>query len=330
MGQRIFALVLCMAIVPLVALSGCLTNQSVPTGPSYSNDIVTIESYYVSNLNPYSGSPLSVDFLLQNNGEFPVSHLSLDVIAPSGMTNSLELTCQGIASTDIEGGKRCEYNYANINDAIQPFDIRSVSISMQTPSGILKPTSFSLRYSVSYDYMGYRKADLPIVDGTTLLKATSAYSESSPSYGPIRLDFSVPARAEYVEGKQVIKQYWGVKGEPLEVTFDFTDVASSDYKDGSASLSAYSVTLDTKGSLQKVDKLPCNFCKAGDQQCPAVGATYVSSTALSKLPGKMRCSFAASTFTEPQIFATLWASYTYKYSYSKTQAFEVQPLNENQ
>jgi hypothetical protein len=173
----------CMALVPMVALSGCLSNQGAPKGPSYSNDIVTIEDYYVSNLNPYAGSQVEVDFLLQNNGELPVSHLTLEVNAPAGWQIT-SLACQGITSPEITSEKdsgKCEYKYTNINEAIQPFDVRSVSMSFKTPSNILKPTPFVLSYSVSYDYTGYRKADLPVVDGVTLRKATSSYSESSPS-----------------------------------------------------------------------------------------------------------------------------------------------------
>jgi len=315
----------CMALVPMVVLSGCLSNQSAPKGPSYSNDVVTIEDYYVSNLNPYAGTDtepghVEIDFLLQNNGEFPVSHLTLEVNAPPGWQIT-SLACQGITSETITGGKRCAYNYDNINDAIQPFDVRSVSMFLQTPSNILKPTSFTLSYFISYDYIGYRKADLPVVDGVTLRKATSAYSESSPSYGPIRLDFNIPVRAEHVEGEQVVKEYWGVKGEPFEIIFSFTDVASQGYKASSVTLSKNSVTLDTKGSLELKSGLPCDFA--------ASGAVYVSSAVVSKMPGQLRCSFVSNDFAEPEIFATLWASYTYKYRYTKTQTFEVQPLSEN-
>jgi hypothetical protein len=312
-----------MALVPMVALSGCLSNQGAPKGPSYSNDIVTIEDYYVSNLNPYAGSQVEVDFLLQNNGELPVSHLTLEVNAPAGWQIT-SLACQGITSPEITSEKdsgKCEYKYTNINEAIQPFDVRSVSMSFKTPSNILKPTPFVLSYSVSYDYTGYRKADLPVVDGVTLRKATSSYSESSPSYGPIRLDFDIPARSEHVEGKQVVKEYWGVKGEPFEIMFSFTDVASQDYKGSSAALSVNSITFDTKGSLKLAPGLPCDFA--------ASGAVYVSSAEVKKMPGQLRCSFVSNDFAEPEIFATLWANYMYKYMYTKTQAFEVQPLSEN-
>lgn len=313
-------LAFCSALVAIVALSGCLSNQNASIGPSYSNDVVTIEDYYVSNLNPYADTQVEIDFLLQNNGERPVSHLTLDVNAPPGMQIA-SLTCQGITSADITGGKECVYNYANSRDAIQPFDVRSVSLILQTPSQqmVLKPTPFTVSYSVQYSYVGYRKADLPVVDGVTLRKATSTYSESTPSYGPIRMDFSIPARAEHVEGEQVVKEYWGVKGEPFEVAFAFTDVASQAYKASSPAIGVGAIRLDTKGSLQIAPGLPCDFNPT----------TWTSNREVDKLPGQLRCSFVSNDFVEPQIFATLWANFTYNYGFAKTQTFQVQPLSEN-
>ena len=294
----------CAALVSTVALSGCLNSQTV-TGPKYSNDVVSIEDYYVSNLKPYAGSQVQVDFTLQNNGDNPVDSITLDVNPASGMP-VVSLLCQGTVSSEKDGVNSCVFGVLESND------IRSVSITLEAPPAT-KPTSFPVSYSVMYVYTAYRTASLPVVDGTTLRKATSAYSQSTPSYSPIRMDFQVPPRAQHKEGDTIVNEYWGVKGEPFEVSFSFTDVSSGKYKTINPTVPARGIVLGMEG-LQRAD-LPCDF-----------DTNLVSSVDV-KVPGKLRCSFVSTDFAEPEIFATLSASYTFNYAYAKTDTFNVQPLS---
>jgi hypothetical protein len=312
-------LLLCLALVSAVALSGCLTNQSPTTTASYKNDVVTVEDYYVSNLQPYAGSETTMSFLVQNNGEQPVGRVKVSL---SSNMEMVDLRCSGAASYDTGSGVRyCVFDASNDAGSIEPFDVRSVELRLNANDLVSKPTEFVVSYSVEYDYAGYRKADLPVVDGTTVRTASSSYSQSTASYGPVLLSFELPARGTHKEDGQTVTDYWGVRGEPFEVVMKLTDVASSKSKSKNLVLAKGSIMLDTKKSLQVADGMPCDF-----DVDASTGYLYSSKDV--KVPGELRCSFKSYDFSEPETFATLWAEYSYTYGYTLTEKFQVQPVGE--
>jgi len=306
--------VFCMVLLSAAALSGCV-NQPEPSA-EYKNDVITVEDYYVSNIMPKAGSEVTMWFVVQNNGEHPVSRVVVSFFDTGGL-GITELRCAGTESD----GNACVFDSGNEAGALEPLDVRSVELRLSVPgeSVIKKATPFTLSYYVEYDYEGYRKADLPVVDGTTLRTATSKFSQSTASYGPIRLDFEMPARGEHKEDGNVVKDYWGVKGEPFEVIVKFTDVAGSGLKDKTPEIAAGSVKLDAKGSLQLATDSACDFE-------PDNG--YLYSTKDVNVPGELSCSFQSYDFTEPEVLATLWAEYSYTYSYTLAEKFDVQPAGQ--
>ena len=319
----------CLALVSMVALSGCV-GQEKTGGPQYKNDVITIEDYYVSNLKPYAGSEATMEFLVQNNGEHPVKRVTVSFFDTSGLTVKI-LKCSGeeIPLSD-ESRPTCVFGESEALVAIEPLDVRQVVLRLGMPSDsvIKKPTSFTVSYRIEYDYSGYRKADLPVVDGVTVRTASSKYSQSTPSYGPIRLDFEMPVRGEHKEGTQTVKEYWGVRDEPFEVVFKLTDVADSKLKDKTPIIAAGNLMLDAKGSLARADGLPCDFCKPGETGCMGTDSKYLYLGKDAKVPSELRCSFRSYDFIEPETFATLWAQYNYTYGYTLTEKFEVQPVGE--
>ncbi|MFH1623211.1 MAG: hypothetical protein ABIA12_01690 [Candidatus Aenigmatarchaeota archaeon] len=304
-----------MALMSVAVLSGCIGQNEALTA-EYKNDVISIEDYYVSNIKPSAGSEVTMQFLVQNNGEQPVSRVVVSFFDTGGM-EIVELGCSGTERI----GNACVFDSGNAAGNLEPFDVRSVELRMRTLGGnvIKKPIPFTLSYYVEYDYAGYRKADLPVVDGVTVRTASSKYSQSTASYSPVRLDFEMPARGEHKEDGKTVKDYWGVRGEPFEVIFKFTDVASSGMKDKTAGIAAGNIRLDTKGSLQAAAGLPCDF-RTTD--------SYMYSTRDAKVPGELRCNFKSYDFTEPQVLATLWAEYSYTYRYTLAEEFEVQPAGQ--
>jgi hypothetical protein len=314
-------LLLCLALVSAVALSGCLTNQSPTSTASYKNDVVTVEDYYVSNIKPYAGSETTMQFLLQNNGEHPVGRAAVNFFDTSGLAVS-DFKCSDSA-VPVGAQPLCTFGNSEALGEIVPFDVRYVSLRLTAPSAdvIKKQTDFTVSYRIEYDYSGYRKADLPVVDGTTVRTASSRYSQSTASYGPVLLSFELPARGTHKEDGQTVTDYWGVRGEPFEVVMKLTDVASSKSKSKNLVLAKGSIMLDTKKSLQVADGMPCDF-----DVDASTGYLYSSKDV--KVPGELRCSFKSYDFAEPETFATLWAEYSYTYGYTLTEKFQVQPIGE--
>ncbi len=324
-------LLLCITIVATVFLSGCL-KQGPPTA-QYKNDIITIEEYYISDLTPYADSEVVIEFLVQNNGENPVSRVKVRFFEHQYL-EIVELKCMG---TEPEGGDTCVFDKGNKFGELMPSDVRKIDLRLRAPSKniIKKPTNLLVRYYIEYDYGGFRKMDLPIIDGETVRTPSTRYSQSTPTYGPIRLTFEAPERGEHKENGKVVKDYWGVKGQPFEVKMKLADVASASLKDNSPIINAGDIKLDLKNSLQRayyLDKagtktmLPCDFCVGGEGNCPGSDPNYLYSNKTVKVPGELKCNFQSFDFTEPELLATIWADFSYTYQYTITEELEVQPL----
>jgi hypothetical protein len=171
--------------------------------------------------------------------------------------------------------------------------------------------------------------DIPIVDGVTRKKPMSDYTQSTPTYGPIRLEFEPPIRGERVEDDKTIKESWGVRDTPFKVEMDFKDVGSKSI--GSITdtvIEKEMVRLDLRGGLKiaKVGttELPCDFERDG--------VLYYSDDELA-VPGTLICNFQSTVFSgsgydEPETTANIWAEFNYTYRYTKSQEFEIQPRGE--
>lgn len=329
--RRILLLTLCIAIVGIVFLSGCVDQG--PAEAKYKDDIITIEEYYVSDLTPYVDSEVVIEFLLQNNGEDPVPRVKVKFFDYPGF-EIVELKCMG---TKPENGDMCIFDKGNDFGELVPFDVRKVDLKLRTPPSkdIERPTSLTIMYYVEYDYSGFRKMDLPIIDGETVRTPTSKYSQSTPTYGPIKLTFEAPERGEHKEDGKVVKDYWGVKGQPFEVRMKLTDVASSALKGSSPTIKAGSIRLDLKNSLEraysvskegKKTMLPCDFCVGGEGDCPGTDSNYLYSNKTVKVPSELKCNFQSLSFDEPELLATIWADFSYTYQYTLVEELEVQPI----
>jgi hypothetical protein len=321
-------LILVVGLVSVVLLAGCIEQDEngVEELP-YKDDVITIEDYYVSDITPYEGSPTIIDFLVKNNGEEPVGRVEVGFDAPGFDIQSLE--CEGFETN----GNKCTFdkNTPSVElGEIEPFDTRSVVASFKFRNiGLMNPQTFTITYYVEYDYSGFRKMDIPIIDGVTFKKPQAEYGQSTPTYGPIRLNFEPPLRGERVEGGETITEHWGVRDHPFKVEMQFEHIGSSSI--GSVTdpkINAEQIRLDLRDSLRlaTVDgtELQCDF-KGSDG--------YLISKEELEVPGELICSFQSipfsnSNFDAPETTATIWAEFDYTYRYTRGQNFDVQPVGE--
>jgi hypothetical protein len=345
-------LILTLALTAIVFLSGCIVGQNGGTKLEYSNDVVTVEDYYVDNINPTENSLATVSFLVQNNGDrregvdvevyffdlapFTVNSLSCQNGEMLWVEGS---TCQTGTGTDAEcqaqnKGTHCDadagkcYREGCMFHGIEPLDVRQVSITLKAPSltkGSKSMTS-TISYHVKYDYYGYRKADIPLIDGVTRKQPVGEFSQSTASYGPVELTFEPPTGSSYKSGGETVQGYWGVMGRPFELKMEFEDVGSSSLGVVSpVNISKGSVKLELSDNIQKAEGYTCHFEESGE---------YLVSTENVNLPKgrtELTCNFEMKgEMTQPEVTAVVMAEFSYEYKYTLTEAFSIQPVKESE
>lgn len=313
-GKKV--IVLLLAMVCIVALSGCTELLEMIKLPStgveeqeYDDNVITIEGYSVTSLKPYPSSITTIRFFLRNNGEDDAENVEVNFFNIQDFPR-ITLDCEG---GSVEGD-RCIYS------SIESGDEKRISLTLTTPSGdkITKPTQLRVDYYVSYDYSGLRGANVPIVDGDTVIKPVSKFTQTEHTYGPIHVSFEPPVGDVRIEDDKEIKEYWGILGEPFEMKMNFKHVGSSSIgtldelviEEGEVELSAI--------GLEKMSSLACDFEESGG---------VMTSTKEVMVPGTLICNFEITNQAQlPEFSVTLWAEFDYTYKFTRSQTFEIQPF----
>jgi hypothetical protein len=314
------AIVLLLAMVCIVALSGCTELLEMMKLPStsgvieYDDDIITIEGYSVSSLKPYAERTTTIRFFLRSNAQHDVENLVVNFFNIQGFSESeRELYCDG--ADEVFGNRKCIY------DTFEEGEERKVWIRLKTPDKekIAKPTILRVDYNVSYDYFGTREAQIPIVDETTIIEPSSEFSQTTHSYSPIHVSFEPPVGDVRIEDGTEIKEYWGTQNEPFELKMNFKHVGSSSIGTiGNLVIDEGAVTLRTSG-LSIFNELPCDFVELRDEMV---------STKQVEVPGTLSCYFTlTSEYPLPEVSETVQVEFDFSYSFIRSQEIEVQPLS---
>ncbi len=320
--------ILLASLVLVVVLSGCVEQPS-DSGLTYKNDVITVEDYYVSDKIPYQNSPVTIEFLVKNNGEEAVPRVEVGFPNHPGF-KIIDLACEGTIPLDKDGDgtiETCVFDENNDFEELESLDTRSILLTLKAMDlGLLNAQTYTMSYYIEYDYSGFRKMDIPIIDGVTLDKPLTPYSQSTPTYGPIKTEFEMPARAEKVVDDKVVKEYWGVGTKPFKVSMKFTHIGSTSIGNiREPKIEAGKVVLDLRGSLEigkvgegdDITELPCDFESSGN--------VYISKDDLT-IPSELVCSFQAVPFEDPETLATIWADFSYTYRYTVSEQFDIQPF----
>jgi len=315
-GAIIFLIIIGAGIFLLLPYISKIRQPTIPTPEiEYKNDIISIEDLYISNSKPYAGSPVIIEFLVQNNGDEKVDWVKVnfyDIPEAEDGFKVKKLDCQDTQPQD----NKCIFEGEN---AIDSLDLRKVSLTLEAPPEevIVSPLEFIIRYSIEYNYSGYRKATIPIIDAETRLKPLGKFTESKSSYGPIQLDFELVPRGETKIETQVVKEYWGVPNQPLEIKFSFNDVVK---KAKSINITKGNVKLNIS-NLTETEMYPCDFNRTGD--------TLVSTRDVLVSKEKLLCYFLnSSVILQPEISTMVSAEFIYNYEFKDSQKITVQPIPE--
>ena len=304
-----------LSLVVVVIFSGCLDTPGGELG--YKNDIITIEDYYVSNVEPYPDEVVTIEFLVQNNGEATVPRVEIGFPTHPGFEIT-ELFCEGGSIMDDDA---CVFDSSTQFGEIESLDSRRVLIELKTIDvKLLDPQSYTTYYYVKYIHTGFKEMNIPIIDGTTITEPQSQYSESSSTYGPIQMSFELVPRGESVVDGRTTKKYWGVGEMPFKVEMHFTHVGSSSI--GTISdprIEAGNVKIDLRNSLTATR--PCDFYAEGDD----TDSVLISDDDV-KIPGELSCNFMSVQFDDPETTATIKAEFDYEYRFGNYEQFEIQAV----
>jgi hypothetical protein len=307
--QKLIVKKLILFLILVAFLSGCSTSD---TSKVYSNNVISLEYYSISSLNPYAGSTTKIEFEVMNKGTDPINDVEIDFFDLPGFT-ILGLECQ-------LGQKKDDHTC--LFDSLESLDSKRVNLNLQAPGGdfIKAPTKFTISYSVKYKHSGFRQANIPIVDGITLTQPKGKYVASTPSYGPISVEFSPPVGRETKTGKQTVKEYWGVKGNAFEMKMSFKDVGdSSGIQKVPTTISANDITIKLE-SLVVAENAPCSF--EGSTSLTAEEDLIVPVSGSKSLT----CNFKSTDFREAERLGTVQVSFNYVYKFLKSETFTIYPL----
>lgn len=285
----------------VVLISGCTASVN-PFNFKY--DAINLENYAVSTVSPYAGGAVKIEFDVTSNTNTPVENVEINFFDMTGFT-IVNLKCNGVDTKQ----STCLF------DKMSPLDSRKVSMTLQAPSEdvIKAPTYFTISFYVKYRHQGSRIAQIPIIDGVLIKQPSSQYSTSSPSWSPIVATFQPPLGRETQRGKQVIKEYWGIKGEPFEVKIDFKDMSDKSVNSPiTTNISASDISLHLDGLTISSD-LPCSLGKE-EISVPTDKAKTVS------------CNFISGAKNEPEWVGVIELTYKYNYQFIRKQSITVNPI----
>ncbi len=341
-------------IIVVIGVLGYLALQFLPAGLrppqvviTYKNDVIMVEDLFVSNLKPYEKTETDIEFLISNNGDQPVKNVVLtfestgggfDIIQQNNLRcggNQPQATTTDVKKSDGSTTTITEWNKC-VFDSINSLDAKAIHLTLRAKD-VLTDTTYNVKYSVQYDYSGSRLATIPIINPDTRSRPVSKFGQSTPSVGPVVLDFQAGEPREFTEAGKKITGYWFEYERTAEVKLSLKNIGSSSVGTiNDTYIKESTFTLDTKDTLTpsglchfkekedgllyycrqtSVDTSDPTRCDFGNPQRPI------------KLPAQLSCVFKpAQQLTVPEVSATILANFDYTYEFTKTQPITVRDV----
>lgn len=286
-------------LILLIILSGCITSST-----PYQNDVIVQENYVLTRANPFTDSTTTIRFNLRNLGR--------DVV-PRTIVDFFDLQGMGVDSLQCQNGYKISDHSCQFTN-IDSLDTRLVSITLHTPSSdiIKSPTSFQISYKISFDYSGFRRIAIPVIDDSQESQPQNKYSISDPSTGPIEVAFEPPIGAITKQGNQQVTEYWGIKGDSFDIRMDFKQAVQSAIP---TNISAGNIKLNLQGlTINQHSK--CDFNS---------GLTANSDITVGNDQVSLSCSFTPQPFSKAETMTVIDVNYAYTFETIKSETFTVYP-----
>jgi hypothetical protein len=138
------------------------------------------------------------------------------------------------------------------------------------------------------------------------------YTISDPSVGPIAVDFEPPVGAETRQGNQVVKEYWGVKGDSFEVRMNFKQAIQTNVL---TNISGSRIKIKLQG-LSIDSKSNCDFNS---------GLTAKFTVPVGQTQTPLSCFFTATPFSTSETMTVIDVNFAYTFETIKDETFTVTP-----
>lgn len=304
-------------LLPLILIimltAGCIDN-----GQGVVADVITIPdgSYIIHNAEPYAGSTTTMEFYVENQGRERIDNIELKFYELGGFT-VVNLNCWKPATIQTsETDASCIFNDMKYNDK------RKVVLTLQAPDEEIKSaTSIIVKYYLRYDFTGHRQAILPLVDDVTMTEPPMPYAPSSPSDGPIVLNFEPPKAGEVRQGQNIVVLYWAKKNVPFEMKMNFNRV-------GSDFLGTIQPINISAGDVNiKLTGLQIARFSGRETSCNFEGSRTITSKEDVEVPGTLSCNFISSVGDFTGYYNTqIDALFKYTYEIRKEETFRIRPV----
>jgi len=305
MEKKIF---LSSSLIFVLLLSGCTFPWQQPPLPTYKDDAITIENYAVSSTEPYAGSSVTIQFLVQNNVEDRIENIEVNFFDLSAFSPQ-SLDC-GPNATKNEN--RCYFG-------LDSLDYQPIKITLKAPEEnvIPTPTKFTISFYVKYNMSSKRSVMIPVVDGIIKTEPESSFLISEQKHGPVRVDFEFPIKRVRKEDNREIVERWVVAGEPFETKITFTHTGTlRDVQPINISNDTIRISLK---DIKYATGLPCDF--NNETNFSNRNIILLSTTERRVL----KCNFNATSTEFPEYLAELSIEYNYTYAFIRRETFTVKP-----
>lgn len=304
MERKIF---LHFSLILLLFFSGCILPQSNQL-PIYKDDAITIEDYAVSSMEPYAGSSVTIQFLVQNNVEDKIESVEV---------NFFDLSAFSLQKLDC--GPGVQPNNKSCYFSLDSLDYRPIKITLIAPteSIITAPTRFTVSFYIKYNMSSKRSVMIPVIDGVIKTEPEASFLVSEQKHGPVRVDFDFPIKRVRKEDNTEIVERWVVAGEPFEtkITFKHTGTLRDVQP---INISGEMIKLGLNG-ITYATSLPCDFNFSTHNSLKNILLLSTNERNL------LKCNFNATNTNYPEYLAELSIEYNYTYTFIKRETLTVKP-----
>jgi hypothetical protein len=291
-----------LILMVFIFLAGCVSQTD--NQPKYKNDIITVEKTVISNSNPSPGSTTSINIILKNNGDKSADNVEVRFDNIAGLS-LIELSCE----EGEKSGNSCIFN------EFGSLETRNVRLMLKVPEQTIRNPF--VEYTVSYPYKGSREARIPIVSDISTTP-TSKFSQSSPTIGPVLLEFELPAQRTTKIDNQEIKEYWVIADEPFELKIKLRYVGSITNYDPLI-ISKDNLIINLNNNFKKEEELYCEFEEIG-------GSLYPKEDV--KIPSELICNLKSLIVPDPNLetIAPISAEFFYNFKFRRKEALTVKEV----
>ena len=283
----------------VMLFSGCVGQTTGST-----KNIITVSNLYVQNTRPLAGTTTLIEFEVAKKGR-GTGDVIVNFYDP-GLTIT-GLKCQ--LPSVVQGNSCVLKNMVNN-------DIRLVTATLQAPPRqlIKSETQYKVSYSIQHDYVSERTAMITVWDGSSITKPKTTFTQSSPTDGPIVLEFSQPSSGT-AKGSDVPYR----KDVPFEMKITANNVGSGSIAPQVIASGRLNVQKENlRVAVAEGEKLHCDFNEAG---------SILISSKTATLPAAYTCYLVASDIFNGYKTYTLSASFSYTYEYKYSETFTVIPTD---